>query len=65
MARVIARGGWVAMQWLRRTYSAAELASLLERKGSSPPRERAYWAVIAGVDVVADPGGGRPAWAGP
>ncbi len=65
MARVMARGGWAAMQWLRRTYTGAELADFLQRRGAQlAPRERAYWAVIACVDVAADPGGGRPGWAG-
>lgn len=66
MERVMARGGWVAMGWLRRVYTPEELADFLRRKGSRlAPRELAYWAVIAGIDVPVAQGGGRPPWAGP
>lgn len=65
MERVMARGGWEAMRWLRRTYSREQLADFLLRKGSRlAPRERAYWALIAGVDIPIGQGGGRPPWAG-
>jgi hypothetical protein len=66
MERVMARGGWEAMCWLRRTYARARLADFLLRKGSRlAPRERAYWALVAGVDVPIGRGGARPPWAGP
>jgi hypothetical protein len=66
MGRVMARGGWVAMKWLRQSYSCDELADYLRRKGHQlAPRELAYWALIAGVDVPPRPGGARPPWAGP
>ena len=67
MERVMVRGTWEAMRWLRRTYPAHELADFLRRKGERalPPRERAYWALVAGCELPAARGGGRPAWAGP
>jgi hypothetical protein len=65
MERVMARGGWEAMRWLRRTYARELLADFLLRKGSRlAPRERAYWALIAGVDIPIGRGGARPPWAG-
>ncbi len=65
MERVMARGGWVAMQWLRRTYAPEQLADFRHRKGTRlAPRELAYWAVIAGIEVPIPRGGGRPSWAG-
>lgn len=64
--RVATRGGWLAMCWLRETYSRAILADFVRRKGARlPPRELAYWSLIAGVDADIPPGGGRPQWAGP
>jgi hypothetical protein len=66
MERVMARGGWVAMRWLRQAYPREALADFVRRKGHRlAPRERAYWALIADVDVPAAPGGARPPWAGP
>lgn len=66
MGRIMARGGWSAMKWLRRTYSRDELADFVRRKGHQlAPRELAYWALIACVDVPPRPGGARPPWAGP
>ncbi len=67
MERVMSRGGWVAMTWLRQAYSREEMAEYLVRKGARllPPRELAYWSLIAGVDVPIPRGGGRPSWAGP
>jgi hypothetical protein len=64
--RVMSRGGWEAMKWLRTTYPQATLASFIERKGSRlAPRELAYWALVAGATVDVRPGGARPPWAGP
>ena len=66
MERVMSRGGWTAMRWLRARYSTRELRSFLERKADRlAPRELAYWALIAELDVDPAPGGGRPPWAGP
>ena len=53
LEQVMQRGGWDAMRWLRRTYTREALASFLLRRGSRlAPRERAYWAVVAEVEVV-------------
>lgn len=42
MERVMSRGGWTAMRWLRDTYSIEEMADFLVRKGARlAPRERA------------------------
>lgn len=64
--RVMTRGGWSAMCWLRRTFSREALADFLTRKAARlPARERAYWRLIAtGSRGPAERGGGRPAWAG-
>jgi len=66
LERVMLRGGWDAMRWLRRTYPPEVLAGFLERRGSRlPPRERAYWSIVAGVATEQVPGGGRPSWTAP
>jgi len=66
LERVMSRGGWEAMQWLRASYSREEIADFLQRKGQRlPPRELAYWALITGITPAIAMGGGRPAWAGP
>jgi hypothetical protein len=66
LERVLGRGGWEAMRWARKTFSRDELVGLLTTKGSRlPPRERAYWSVICGLQPPAEEGGGRPGWAGP
>ena len=33
MARIMERGAWDAMRWLRKTYKTAEITSFLERRG--------------------------------
>jgi hypothetical protein len=67
LERVMARGGWEAMRWLRSTYSQPVLANFLERKGRArlAPRELAYWSLIAGIPCEPVRGGARPSWAGP
>jgi hypothetical protein len=66
LERVMTRGGWDAMKWLRATYPVPRLANFLRRKGMRlPPRERAYWALMAGVTLEDGPGRSRPSWAGP
>jgi hypothetical protein len=63
LERVMSRGRWDAMCWLRRTYDMAVVADFLERKGKLlAPRERAYWSLIASVDVPPERGGGTPTW---
>lgn len=65
LERVMSRGGWEAMRWLRATYSRDTIADFLSRKGGRlTARDRAYWSLIAGVVETQAPGGGRPAWAG-
>jgi hypothetical protein len=66
LERVMQRGGWDAMRWLRRTYSRETMADFLRRRGTRlPPRERAYWSLAVGVELEQEPGGGRPSWAAP
>lgn len=67
MERVMSRGGWEAMKWLRARYRREELAEYLRRKGARrlSPRDFAYWALICELDVEVGAGGGRPGWAGP
>jgi hypothetical protein len=64
--RVMTRGTWEAMQWLRRRYSREALTAFLEAEGARrlTPRDLAYWGLVAGCDAAASPGGGRPTWAG-
>lgn len=65
MERVMSRGGWTAMCWLRDAYSPPQLAEFLVRKGMRlAPRERAYWSIIAGIELSLSRGGARPPWAG-
>jgi hypothetical protein len=65
MQRVMSRGSWEAMRWLRRAYSSEEVADFVRRNGRKlSPRDEAYWALLAGVEVTQRPGGGRPVWAG-
>ena len=51
MSRVMERGTWEAMNWLRRTYSNEDLREFIENKGVRllPPRELNYWAFICGI----------------
>jgi hypothetical protein len=64
--RVMSRGSWEAMKWLRATYPQDRIASFMSREGARrlSPRDRAYWALVCGVEVDPGPGGGRPSWAG-
>lgn len=51
IARIMERGGWAAMCWLRQTYSQDRLISFLKTRGKQilPPRELNYWALICGI----------------
>lgn len=63
--RIMCRGSLDAMRWLRATYSCEELAAFLEAHGTRiPPRDRAYWRLVAGLPPSDEPGGARPAWIG-
>jgi Family of unknown function (DUF6922) len=65
MERVMSRGDWEAMRWLCRVYSTDELTDFLTHKGERlSARDRAYWALVAGVTASQIAGGGRPKWAG-
>jgi len=65
LERVMARGDLAAMRWLAATFSKGDIADFVRRKGSRLcPRDRAFWALIGGVEETAAPGGGRPGWAG-
>ena len=64
MERVMGRGTWQAMRWLRHAYSREQIADFVRRKGERlTPRDEAYWALVSGVERVQRPGGGRPGWA--
>ena len=49
--RLMERGTWEAMLWLRKTFSNQQLADFLRKKGKKvlPARELNYWALICGV----------------
>jgi hypothetical protein len=50
MERVMARGSWEAMRWLRRAYSREQIADFVTRKGKElAPRDEAYWALIGAL----------------
>jgi len=51
MARIMERGSWEAMVWLKKTYSREQIVNFLINKGkdSLPPRELNYWLLISGV----------------
>jgi hypothetical protein len=65
--RVMGRGSWDAMTWLRARYDAEAIRAFVREHGTRKlaPRDLAYWALVAGVDVPSEPGGARPRWAGP
>ena len=67
--RVMSRGSWEAMTWLRRRYPSERLASFVRDRGRRvlSPRDLAYWSLVCGLPrpPSGDPGGGRPRWAGP
>jgi hypothetical protein len=51
MSRIMERGTWEAMKWLRKTYTNEELKDFIEKKGVKllAPRELNYWAFVCGV----------------
>jgi hypothetical protein len=51
MGRIMERGNWQAMRWLRTAYPTDRIVSYLERRGKKvlPPREVNYWAFVSGV----------------
>jgi hypothetical protein len=65
MERVMSRGTWEAMRWLKSMYSREQLADFLLRSGDRlTPRDRAYWSLIAGISGAQCAGCERPAGAG-
>jgi len=67
--RVMTRGTWEAMKWLRRRYPETLIAEFIRARGRRllSPRDLAYWSLVCNVNDVApndDVGGGRPRWAG-
>jgi hypothetical protein len=65
LERVMSRGGWEAMRWLRDTYPRRVIADFIHTRGERlTARDRAYWSLMAGVSDSQTPGGGRPKWAG-
>lgn len=67
--RVMSRGSYGAMKWLRSRYDQAALAAFLRDRGARTlsPRDLAYWTLVCDVDLESPQreGGGRPRWAGP
>ena len=51
MGRIMERGNWQAMRWLRTAYHSEQIVSYLERRGRRvlSPREVNYWAFVSGV----------------
>jgi len=51
MGRIMERGNWQAMRWLRDVYHTDQIISYLGRRGKKvlPPREVNYWAFVSGV----------------
>ncbi len=64
MERVMTKGSWEAMKWLRKTYSSESLAEFLRARGHLlAPRDLAYWSLVCEVSLPIARGGGRPGWA--
>ena len=65
LERVMSRGTWEAMKWLRATYPKPSPRSSGNRGRDDSRRAiLAYWALVCDVDVAVKTGGGRPSWAG-
>jgi hypothetical protein len=64
--RVMTRGTWEAMRWMKARYPRESIAEFLETDAARrlAPRDRAYWALVADVTLPPSPGGARPKWAG-
>jgi hypothetical protein len=48
MERVMLRGSWKSMEWLRSTFTTAQIKEFLLTRGVNvlPPRELNYWLLI-------------------
>ncbi|MBP9113527.1 MAG: hypothetical protein KBF88_12015 [Polyangiaceae bacterium] len=65
LERLMERGTWECMKWVRAEYTDTERADFLLRRGHRlSPRERAYWALVSNCDLPQEPRGTRPTWAG-
>jgi hypothetical protein len=64
--RVMSRGTWDAMTWLRARYDVEAIRAFVREQGARKlaPRALASWSLVAGLDVAAEPWGSRPRWAG-
>ena len=51
IGRIMGRGNWASMAWLKKTFSKEILLNFLEKKGKKilSPRELNYWAFVVGV----------------
>jgi len=51
MDRIMKRGDWNAMIWLKKTYTSEQIVSYLKTRGQRvlPLRELNYWALISEV----------------
>jgi hypothetical protein len=67
LERIMTRGTWEAMTWLRSRYDNEVIGAFVREHGERKlaPRDRSYWALVAGLEVPTEPGGSRPRWAGP
>jgi hypothetical protein len=52
--RIMERGSFASMGWLKKTYPRQQLVSFLERRGKRvlPARELNYWALVCGVPAA-------------
>ncbi len=52
IGRILARGGWAAVEWLRRELSDAAIADYLERTRGRllSPRQLRFWELVLGLD---------------
>jgi hypothetical protein len=52
IGRILARGTWAAVQWLRRELSDAEIAAYLQRTRGRllSPRQLRFWELVLGLD---------------
>jgi len=55
MDRIMERGAWDAMLWLKKAYTSEQIVSYLKKRGKRvlPLRELNYWALISGVSPEA------------
>jgi len=63
--RVMSRGNWASMQWLRAHFDRDALRAFVQARGAAvlSPRDLAYWSAVCGLESPSEAGGGRPRWA--